>query len=41
MSFEASRAESDKLSLATAGIALVTLDVRGKASHAGAAPHSG
>ena len=41
MSFEASRAESDKVSLATAGIALVTLDVRGKASHAGAAPHLG
>src|SRR5215210_6808514 len=41
MSFEASRAESDKLALATAGIASVTLDVRGKASHAGAAPHLG
>jgi glutamate carboxypeptidase len=41
MSFEASRAESDKLALATAGIASVTLDVRGKASHAGSAPHLG
>ncbi len=41
MSFEASRAESDKLALATAGIASVTLDVRGRASHAGAAPHLG
>jgi glutamate carboxypeptidase len=41
MSFEASRAESDKVALATAGIASVTLDVRGKASHAGSAPHLG
>ncbi len=41
MSFEASRAESDKLALATAGIASVTLDVRGRASHAGSAPHLG
>ena len=41
MSFEASRAEADKLALATAGIASVTLDVRGRASHAGAAPHLG
>ena len=31
MSFEASRVESDKLSLATAGIAAVTLNVTGKA----------
>lgn len=41
LSFEASRAESDKLSLATAGIGSVTLTVRGKASHAGSAPHLG
>jgi glutamate carboxypeptidase len=31
----------DKLSLATAGIASVTLDVQGKASHAGSAPDRG
>ncbi len=41
MSFEASRAESDKLALATAGIASATLDVWGRASHAGSAPHLG
>ena len=41
MSFEASRVESDKLSLATAGIAAVTLNVTGKASHAGSSPHLG
>jgi glutamate carboxypeptidase len=41
MSFEGSRAESDKLSLATAGIASVTLRVRGRASHAGSAPEKG
>lgn len=41
LSFEASRAESDKLALATAGIASVTLKVFGKASHAGAAPELG
>jgi glutamate carboxypeptidase len=41
MSFEASRVESDKLSLATAGIASVTLRVRGRASHAGSSPHLG
>ena len=41
MSFEASRVESDKLALATAGIASVTLNVKGKASHAGSAPHLG
>ena len=33
--------ESDKVSLATAGIASVTLKVKGKASHAGSAPHLG
>jgi glutamate carboxypeptidase len=41
LSFEASRAESDKLALATAGIASVTLKVTGKASHAGGAPQLG
>jgi glutamate carboxypeptidase len=41
MSFEASRADSDKLSLATSGIASVELKVEGRASHAGAAPERG
>jgi glutamate carboxypeptidase len=41
MSFEASRAASDKISLATSGIASVTLNVKGKASHAGSAPQLG
>lgn len=41
MSFEASRAESDKIALATSGIALATLTVRGRASHAGGAPERG
>jgi glutamate carboxypeptidase len=41
MSFEASRIESDKLALATAGIASVNLTVSGRASHAGSAPHLG
>jgi glutamate carboxypeptidase len=41
MSFEASRAESDKIALATAGIASVVLTVKGRASHAGAAPERG
>ena len=40
-SFEASRAETDKLALATAGIAAATIEVRGKASHAGSAPEKG
>jgi glutamate carboxypeptidase len=40
-SCEASRVESDKLSLTTAGIAAVVLKVQGKASHAGAAPEIG
>jgi len=40
-SCEASRIESDKLSLTTAGIAAVVLTVQGKASHAGAAPEQG
>jgi len=41
LSFEASRLDSDKLALATAGIASVVLRVQGKASHAGGAPHLG
>ena len=41
LSFESSRVESDKIALATAGIASVTLKVYGKASHAGSAPHLG
>ncbi len=41
LSFEASRTTSDKLSLATSGIASVELKVEGRASHAGAAPERG
>jgi glutamate carboxypeptidase len=41
MSFEASRADTDKLSLATSGIASVALKVEGRASHAGGAPERG
>ncbi|WP_298933724.1 glutamate carboxypeptidase [uncultured Ramlibacter sp.] len=41
MSFEASRTESDKIALATSGIALATLSVKGRASHAGGAPEHG
>ncbi|WP_431273628.1 M20/M25/M40 family metallo-hydrolase [Variovorax ureilyticus] len=41
MSFEGSSARDDKLSLATAGIASVTLNVTGKASHAGSMPEAG
>jgi glutamate carboxypeptidase len=41
LSFESSRVESDKIALATAGIASVALKVYGKASHAGAAPQLG
>ena len=40
-SVESSRAESDKLSLATSGIASITLTVKGRASHAGARPEAG
>jgi glutamate carboxypeptidase len=40
-SIESSRAESDKLSLATSGIASVTLEVSGRASHSGNAPEKG
>ena len=41
LSFEASPSNSDQLSLATAGIAAVTLKVIGRASHAGGAPERG
>jgi len=41
MSFESSRSNSDKVSLATAGIGAVTLNVQGRASHAGSAPEKG
>ncbi|MDB5821609.1 MAG: putative glutamate carboxypeptidase [Herminiimonas sp.] len=41
MSHEGSPADNDHLSLATAGIAAVTLKVTGRASHAGAAPERG
>ncbi|MDP9932228.1 M20/M25/M40 family metallo-hydrolase [Variovorax paradoxus] len=41
LSFEGSSVKEDKLSLATAGIASVTLNVTGKASHAGSAPEQG
>ncbi|MBA2675954.1 M20/M25/M40 family metallo-hydrolase [Ramlibacter sp.] len=41
LSFEASRANDDKLSLATSGIASVELKVEGRASHAGSAPERG
>jgi glutamate carboxypeptidase len=40
-SVESSRVESDKLSLATAGIASFTLNVEGRASHAGNSPERG
>ena len=40
-SVESSRAESDKLSLATSGIASVTLTVQGRASHSGVRPEAG
>lgn len=41
LSFESSRAESDKLALATSGIASVNLTVKGRGSHSGAAPEKG
>ncbi|WP_077000625.1 M20/M25/M40 family metallo-hydrolase [Variovorax sp. KK3] len=41
MSFEGASVREDKLSLATAGIASVSLNVTGKASHAGSAPELG
>ncbi len=40
-SFEGSRVDSDRLSLSTAGIAAVILNVKGRASHAGGAPENG
>ena len=40
-SMEGSRVDSDRLSLTTAGIAAVVLNIEGKASHAGAAPENG
>jgi glutamate carboxypeptidase len=40
-SCESTRVDSDKLALATAGIASVVLKVKGKASHAGSAPEMG
>ena len=40
-SLEASRVKSDKLSLATSGIAAVTLTVRGRAAHSGVSPERG
>lgn len=41
LSFEASRANDDKISLATSGIGSVELKVEGRASHAGGAPERG
>ena len=41
LSFEPSYANADLLSLSTAGIGSVTLNVTGKASHAGSAPDKG
>jgi glutamate carboxypeptidase len=41
LSCEPTRVESDQLSLTTSGIAAVMLNVRGKASHAGAEPEKG
>jgi glutamate carboxypeptidase len=40
-SCEGSRVDSDRLSLTTAGIAAAVLNVKGRASHAGAAPEQG
>jgi glutamate carboxypeptidase len=40
-SFEAAFESSDKIALATAGIASVTLNVQGRAAHAGQAPERG
>ena len=41
LSFEPTSAESEKLSLGTSGIAYVQVNIKGKASHAGAAPELG
>ena len=40
-SLEASRVKADKVSLATSGIATISLTVRGRASHAGGSPERG
>ena len=40
-SVEASRTESDRLSLATSGIASIILTIKGRASHSGEAPDKG
>ena len=40
-SFEATRADSDNLALATSGIAAVNLHVQGRGSHSGGAPERG
>ncbi|RYZ10768.1 MAG: M20/M25/M40 family metallo-hydrolase [Comamonadaceae bacterium] len=41
LSFEPTSAESEKLTLGTSGIAYVKVDIKGRASHAGAAPELG
>jgi glutamate carboxypeptidase len=41
LSYEGSRVDSDKISLATSGIAAATLIARGRGAHAGAAPERG
>lgn len=41
LSFEASNRSIDKLSLATSGIAMATMTVKGKSSHAGGSPERG
>jgi glutamate carboxypeptidase len=41
LSFEASRVDSDKVALATSGIAAVTLTVKGRGAHSGYAPEQG
>lgn len=41
LSYEATRVHEDSLALATSGIAAATLAVRGRGSHAGAAPERG
>ncbi len=41
LSFEATRVNSDKLSLATSGIGGVIIKVKGKASHSGSSPERG
>ena len=41
LSFESSLAESDKLALATSGIASVNLTVHGRGAHSGASPEKG